>query len=230
MEEDDKREFAAWKFRTIDLLNVGLGHREARVAICLLGHINRVTRLVNPSQRRVAILLDMDESAVRRAIKKLVEIGLLEVERANRQRSNHYAFSASKLNEFYDLRRDREELARVSDREEVSAQICSDGEETPGRDEEETPSPDREEVSPKLLKGTIEGNHEDSAGIKGGEVLSQEVGLGASAAPKASAPRQDRFTTPVVISESLRASAVMQKRDPIDSLNAQFGTLEPLDQ
>lgn len=157
-----KRDFAKWKFDTIELLMVGLDHREFRVANYLLARMNRVTRLINPSQRRMGVILGMDESAVRRAIKKLVDDEVVLVSRDNRQKTNHYEFSAAKLSEFYDLKRDREYLARLlPEREVLSAHILPEQEETPPPDQEETPSPDREDVSAKQSQLSTEGNNEE---------------------------------------------------------------------
>jgi DNA-binding MarR family transcriptional regulator len=167
--DSEAKAFAAWKFRTIDLLIIGLPHREARVAVHLLSYMNKTTRLIFPSQRRIAAMLGMDESAVRRSIKSMVDIELLLIRRDNRQKSNRYEFSDAKLNEFRDLRTDREFIANlIPEREKVSAQIYPDRGEAPGPDEEEAPAPEREKVSAKLVKLPTEGNLEELGYDKSG--------------------------------------------------------------
>lgn len=214
------KQFAKWKFRTIELLIIGLGHREARVAVHLLEYMNQTTRLIFPSQRTIATMLGMDESAVRRAIKNMVSAELLLVRRDNRQKTNHYEFSDAKLNEFYDLKLDRKQLVyHHPDREDVSAQIWPDGEEHPSPEQEETPSPDREDVSAKQWKLPTEGNNEELGYDKSGDHLDD---LGDELREDASgevSPQGERAGGGVrvrrhLVSASLKASPIFQMTDP----------------
>jgi hypothetical protein len=158
-----KSEFASWKFEAIELLNVGVPAREFRVAVCLLSYMNWRTKLIYPSQRTMSVMLKMDESAVRRAIKRLTELHVLEVERTNRKETNRYWFSDAQLQAFYELRNDRRELARLGDRAKMSAQNSPEQEKPPGHQQEEPPTPDSAEVSAEPLNGTINGKHQESS-------------------------------------------------------------------
>ena len=225
------KNFTTWKLQTADALMTGLPHREFRVAFFVLQMANPDSREIYPSQAHIAHMLDMSPSSVERAISDLVKLGAIERVRENRQKQNRYFFVEERLNGWTDERefrraawRETRVRSRRSDPADVMPQDREDPADVRGTDPADVRSPDPADVRAKHLKGTLEEEHSiDSARIEGGEVLSPEVGLGASAAPKASAPRQGRVTGTIPITDSLRASAMMQKRDPIASLNAMFG-------
>jgi len=163
MEEDtDLKSFTSWKLDWINALMIGVEHREFRVAVCLLQHANRETKLIMPSQRRIALLLGCSVRAVERAIGKLVADGWLRAVRRNRQMSNQYHFVEARREAMIDLRQYREDEWEIirgrSDPSEVSGQKSPDPSEVSGREPSEVSGLEPTDVTGKHLNTTPEGN------------------------------------------------------------------------
>lgn len=162
MEDEEIKSFTSWKLDWINALMIGVDHREFRTAVCLLQHANRETKLIMPSQQRIALLLGCSPTAVKRAIGKLVRDGWLKVVRFNRQMSNQYRFVEAKREAMVDLRQFREDewqvLRRKSEGSETPPQKSPEGAEVPRREGAEVLPPEGAEVTPEHLKGTPEGN------------------------------------------------------------------------
>jgi hypothetical protein len=94
---ESARAFITWKLGWLHSLMAGVqGHREFRVAVCLLQFANRNSKAIFPAQARIAAELGCSERAVKRAIANLVTEGWLEARRPNRHLPNAYRFDESK--------------------------------------------------------------------------------------------------------------------------------------
>jgi DNA-binding MarR family transcriptional regulator len=200
MSDDNLKSFTSWKLDWVDALMVGVGHREFRIATCLLQHANGSTRLINPSQGRIAKILGSNATSVKRAITKLAKDGVIERVRHNRQRSNIYRFSDTWKGAMMDLKAQREDewreerarTARYSEGAEVTCQDEPEGAEAPHREGAEATCPDGAEVTPKHLKGTPEVEHLNVEAGSEVEVLSTEASPLRSALPKSAVASNGR--------------------------------------
>jgi hypothetical protein len=78
--------FSSWKFDVINAANIDtdLTDTARRVLVELVQHANQETRLIFPTEERLAILLSIDVRSVRRAVALLKEKGWIAVERTAR--------------------------------------------------------------------------------------------------------------------------------------------------
>lgn len=92
--ENEQRPFTSWKLALWDAISMDaeLNPTERLIAWRLLQHINRDTRAIFPTQRRLAIQMAVSEQTVKQSIAVLIERGWLTKKRRNRRQSNRYEF------------------------------------------------------------------------------------------------------------------------------------------
>jgi predicted transcriptional regulator len=121
---DGLRSFASWKFTILDALASCLDAREFQVAYCLLQCADSKSRAIFPSQARIAALVGRDTSSVKRAISKMIKLGVLRAARKNMRRSNSYVFDEAKLDEFVAIRKIRLAEYEAKRWAGMTAQMC----------------------------------------------------------------------------------------------------------
>lgn len=242
---DAHRMFATWKLDWINALMIGAEAREFRVAVCLLQFANSKTRLIFPSQARIAALLGCSERAVRRGIAQLVTDGWLEALRPNRHFANSYRFVEAKRDAMRDVRTLREDAFRTDrwgapDPSDVMAQDDPDRTEVSSPDEvredrsvlsgeDRSVRSDRTEVSSKHYEVTLGEEHYESAGAdEEGDTLGDQATadqpLGAAAPTTLSKPsggsQPPRPGSAIINSPAYqRELAARVKVDPFASLD-----------
>lgn len=183
MAETDIKGFSAWKFEWINALMIGVDHREFKVAVCLLQHASKETKLIKPSQERIAVLLGCTSKTVERATSKLVKSRVLEKVRQNRQSTNQYRFLEPWRDVMTDVRTQREDEWReirgsrivTPDPTDVSAQKQSDPTDVSAPEQTDVSVPDPTDVGGKHLPLTPAAHHLLSSGIEEEDLSSTTV-------------------------------------------------------
>jgi DNA-binding MarR family transcriptional regulator len=230
-DDNELKSFTSLKLDWIDALMVAVSGPEFRVAVCLLQHANADTMRIFPSQQRIATLLGLDASTVKRRIAALVRDGVLVRERSNRRMSNSYSFSRAWIAAALRQRDERiNRLLAIRDGASAPPQETPEGASARLLDGASTPPAERASAPPKHLKGTPEAEHLEPGCEENGEVY-----IGSKPADKAppngahGSGRATRTTLPEIspalaATKAFQESRVRPRVDPKVSLDAMFGS------
>jgi hypothetical protein len=116
--------FTSWKLDWINALSIGTRNGEFLIGVALLQHADATTRIINPSQARLAYIFDCSVRSIERAISALVARGVMKAVRRHRQTSNHYRFVDAWKDEMLAIKAAREselkQKRRISDPTDLS--------------------------------------------------------------------------------------------------------------